>query len=642
MRCYPRRVGETRLALEDTVQAHLKTLGPQLETLQRSPNSTIVPPELNDTAGRRAMDLLVPVRALGNELELRDTIGEGGMGVVHSATQRSLGRPVAIKTLRPENRTQQDVLTLLREAWVTGSLEHPNVLPIYDVKLDEKGLPLVVLKRIEGQDWGAIMHHADAMAERFGEGDLLEHNLEVLMQVCRAIAFAHSRGIIHRDIKPDNVRIGSFGEVYVLDWGIAVALEDDGTGRFPLAVNATAMAGTPSYMAPEMLGGEDAEPLTARTDIYLLGATLFEIGTGHPPHDGRTAEAVILSVLTSEPDLEGVPAELAAVVRRCMAPDPELRFESAEAVRNAVRRFLDHRGSDKLARDASVRLSELETLVGEGAGEEVRVDAHDLLGACRAGFSAALDVWPENETARTGLNRAITSMIDYELRRGDGRAASALLEQLDHPPDDLAKRVERGVVRQREAEEKTKRLEKLGKDFDPRIGTRTRMVVSAVIGALWCIIPLVGQLTGLGKASYGGLLAFAAFAIITALALFVWARESFTKTAFNRRIAGAVLVALASHFVIIAGGWLGGRPPASLTPFYPLVWSVAVTFVSIMVDRKLWPTALTYMLVFLGASRWPEKRFYLMSLGNAVLTLNVLIAWRPRRDAPPSSELDAP
>src|SRR5690606_8689637 len=104
-----------------------------------------------------------------------------------------------------------------------------------------------------------------------------------------AVRFAHARGVLHRDLKPGNVMIGNFGEVYLLDWGIAVALRDDGTGRFPLASEATELAGTPSYMAPEMLGREAGPPLSERTDVYLAGAVLYELITGRPPHVGTSA-----------------------------------------------------------------------------------------------------------------------------------------------------------------------------------------------------------------------------------------------------------------------------------------------------------------------------------------------------------------
>ncbi len=633
-------MGDDQLALDDTLRLHLNTLGPQLRTLELSPNSTIVPLEAEDTAGQRAMNALLPARTLHNDIELKGTIGEGGMGIVRNGTQRSLGRAVAIKTLRPEHREPRDVLALLREAWVTGTLEHPNILPIHDVKLDEAGMPLVVLKRIDGQDWGEMMHNPTQLTERFGEGEALDHNLTVLMQVCHAIAFAHSRGIVHRDIKPDNVRIGAFGEVYVLDWGIAVALEDDGTGRFPLAGSAAAMAGTPNYMAPEMLGGDEDNPITVRTDIYLLGATLYEIATGRPPHDGSTAVALVSSVLKSSPNLDGVPHKLGAIVQRCMNPDPRARFQSADEVRTAIRRFLEQRGSDQLAAIANAKLEEL-VLAAKDADGVMRVAVHDLLGACRAGFSAALDMWNDNRDAQRGLHKAVATVVDYELRRGDARAAAALIAQLNEPPPLLDKRVRRGLEKQRQAEERHDELEALGKDLDPKTGTRTRMVVGVIIGTSWSLLPLLSPL-GFADESYRAELGLTVAGLAACLVLFTWARDSLTKTAYNRRLAAIVLFTLMSTFALIAGAWLRGIPPAQLSPIYLFLWGVVAGLTAITIERRIWPSAVSYTLAFLAATLWPEERFYLMSASNAVITLNFAIAWRPGRAAPPSSHAADP
>src|SRR3954468_5595472 len=149
--------------------------------------------------------------------------------------------------------------------------------------------------------------------------DALDWNLQQLGHVCHAVAFAHSRNILHRDLKPQNIMVGGFGEVYVLDWGIAVSLVDDGSGRLPLAADCHDLAGTLAYMAPEMLG--DAS-LSIQTDVYLLGAILFEIITGKPPHVTSSIAATLASVSLSEPEFPpGTPDELAAICRRAMAKD---------------------------------------------------------------------------------------------------------------------------------------------------------------------------------------------------------------------------------------------------------------------------------------------------------------------------------
>src|SRR5690606_9017841 len=155
-----------------------------------------------------------------------------------------------------------------------------------------------------GVDWGSLMHDARTVRERFGADDLLEWNLRVFLSVCNAVRFAHSRKILHRDLKPENVMIGQFGEVYLADWGIAVSLEDDGSGRLPLASEAIEMAGTPLYMAPEMLGGRESR-LSERTDLYLLGSILYEIVAGEPPPRGRSFMELLGANVGAEPGPPG-------------------------------------------------------------------------------------------------------------------------------------------------------------------------------------------------------------------------------------------------------------------------------------------------------------------------------------------------
>ncbi|HTM20603.1 MAG TPA: serine/threonine-protein kinase, partial [Kofleriaceae bacterium] len=352
---------ESLRSFEKAIAEWLETVpAEEAATLAQRPSSTIVPAPAQDTGGQRALAVLERLASGAASLQAVETIGQGGMGVVRLADQVALGRRVAVKTLRSDRRGDAAALDLLREAWVTGSLEHPNVVPVYDIGLDEQGSPQIVLKRISGHAWSELISDAERVAELFGTEDLLAWNLDILGQVLNAVRFAHSRGIIHRDLKPDNVMIGDFGEVYLLDWGIALSLRDDGTGRLPLASAAREMAGTPAYMAPEMLGNGTGVPLSERTDIYLSGSILYEMLTGRAPHDGTTALAVVSSVVKSCPDMpDDAPAELVRICRRAMDPDPDGRFENAEQLRLALRGYLQHRGSERLAAHAQQRVAEL-------------------------------------------------------------------------------------------------------------------------------------------------------------------------------------------------------------------------------------------------------------------------------------------
>lgn len=195
---------DTAQRLLKTVEAALTQLDLDVAVVEGHPNGTIRPPSREGAARG-------PAEAARSTLELEQTIGEGGMGVVYAASEEALGRTVAVKTLKPDWRKPRGVRKLLQEAWVTGRVEHPNVVPVYRIELDDEGAPMVVLKRIEGDDWASLMHDPRAIAEHYDSTDPLEWNLRVLIAVCNAVRFAHDRGVIHRDIKPENVMIGRYG-----------------------------------------------------------------------------------------------------------------------------------------------------------------------------------------------------------------------------------------------------------------------------------------------------------------------------------------------------------------------------------------------------------------------------------------------
>jgi serine/threonine protein kinase len=199
------------------------------------------------------------------DLEVLGILGEGGMGCVLLARQHSLARDVAIKTLKDADDTELSIAGLLQEARITGTLEHPGIVPVHALGLDERGSPLLVMKRIEGISFRVLLEDpAHPAWERISAAatDHVETSLEILMRVCQSLAFAHHRGILHRDIKPENIMVGDYGEIYLCDWGIATRIDD--------ASASSMLAGTLLYMAPEMLLGET---LDARSDVYLLGAS---------------------------------------------------------------------------------------------------------------------------------------------------------------------------------------------------------------------------------------------------------------------------------------------------------------------------------------------------------------------------------
>ncbi|MEO7329261.1 MAG: serine/threonine-protein kinase [Minicystis sp.] len=621
------------LELAKTIERRIEADPDLARTLVKTPRATIVPGRVVVTAGNAA---LASLRALGGSVEgriaLQRTIGEGGMGVVHLATQATVGREVAVKTLRAGAGDLDATLRILREAWVTGALEHPNVVPIYDVGVDAEGSPVIVMKRIEGRDWAALMHAPEEIARLFSVEDPLEWNLRILASVCNAVHFAHSRGILHRDLKPDNVMIGSFGEVYLVDWGIAVSLHDDPSGRLPLASEATGLAGTPAYFAPEMLLG-DPGALSPRTDVYLLGAILYEIFAGEPPHQGESLEALISSALLSTPRFpESFPSEAAGICRRALARDPLARPESAEALRIAVLEYIQHRGSRRLAfqaKQSHARLVEL--LESEPPGEDKTLAVFNLLGECRFGYRAALSAWKDNEVAQSGLDRALLAVVEHELADGDAHAAAALLREVNAPPAEIVAKVEAAVQARAEHDERLRRLEK---DLDPRVGTRTRTFIGAIFGAVWTLLPITQWIHAQrgGETTYPAIIGASLLLFLLGGALFLWARQTLTETLLNRRLSSTLGLHLVAQMILGAGAWLAGLTVVQSQTLLIFTWGMTQILLAIWVERWFALAAAVCAISFLLAARFRAALHPLMALDNLVFTTVLLRVWFPKGD----------
>ncbi|MFK7990533.1 MAG: serine/threonine-protein kinase [Sandaracinaceae bacterium] len=617
-------------AMQDTLEAALTHVGAERATIERQPSATIVPDPSSDSVDQRAKDLLdrLTRRSLSeaSPLELHETLGEGGMGVVRLGTQRALGRQVAVKTLKAELAADSaSTLKLLREAWVTGRLEHPNVVPVYDIALDAAGCPQIVLKKIEGAEWGTLMHDAAALSRTYGADDPQAWNMQIFMQVCNAVHFAHSRGVLHRDLKPENVMIGAFGEVYVVDWGIAVGLgDDDGDSWLPRARDARELAGTPVYMAPEMLGGPESR-LSARTDVYLLGALLYEILTGEAPHRGTRLMEIVSSIIESNPPFpKDAPAELVRIVRRAMDPDPDARFENAEQVRLAVSAFLRHRDGARLAARASDNLGVLRALLDDETA--LRETIYERFGECRFGVRHALDVWPDNAKARATLEEAVVAMVEYELEQDEPEAARALLGDLPSAPPELERRVDEARAK-RAAEDAE--LRRVSADLDPNTGRLTRAFVTAVVGVIWVVIPAIsGVLTanGMFVQTPGNFVVGTSIVFALLIAVGIWARDSMTRTLINRQVGGAAFVGMTclwcSQLVAHLEGWpAGSGTTAAMLPVAAIMFMLAIS-----VNRWLAVSGVTFLLGFawIHAMGWSS---FVMVVCNLVLLVNMATLW---------------
>lgn len=539
-------------------------------------------------------------------VELGATIGEGGMGVVRHGTQHSLGRAVAIKTMKQGSRSTQGTRRLVQEARVMGALEHPNVVPVHDVTTLE-GAPAIVMKRVEGEVWTTLLARQD-----------LPERVEVLIQVCNAVAYAHSRGVLHRDLKPDNVMVGRFGEVYLLDWGIAVALTDAAPPDLPRAATEHQLAGTPAYMAPEMALG-DGTRLGVHTDVYLLGALLYEVLTGGPPHTGFDARAILADLFTFDPCFpNGTPAPLARLCTWAMAHDPADRPRDAESVRAELQRWLRLRPTLALRDDTLVEAARLSAMD----------DADDALrrfGAVRFGFLQVLRELPDDAEARAGLVTATATMVDKALAAGDAPGAHALLRELPDPPAALAERV-RAALHAREAE--AARLRQVEAQLDPRLGQRTRMFVVAVMGAVWCGSPLLGWWTG-WPVRYPGAVHHTALLAGMVAVLGIWARDSMSRSTVNRRIV-AILAALPlGQFGCILLGWMQDLDPLQTAAWVVGWWGALALTLTVAVDRRALPATLGFALASALTAHRPAWFLPVAALANLLVIGNVGWIWLP-------------
>lgn len=287
---------------------------------------------------------------------VRQFHARGGIGEVWLAEDMAMGRPVALKRLRERRADQHD--RFLGEARITGQLEHPGIVPVHDLGVDDDGCPYYVMTFIRGRTLKDVIE--DYHAGRSSGGDPPEVQrcrlLEIFVKVCEAIAYAHHRGVIHRDLKPDNVMLGPYGETLVLDWGMAKVLnvpdeQRAGGTQAPLTyatastkTQAGLVMGSPWYMAPEVAEGRAADA-DERTDVYLLGATLYHMLTGHAPREGRSVEEIIKLARHAAPPLPrqvkaGVPCALEAICLKAMARDRKNRYAGALELAADVQRFL--------------------------------------------------------------------------------------------------------------------------------------------------------------------------------------------------------------------------------------------------------------------------------------------------------------
>jgi tRNA A-37 threonylcarbamoyl transferase component Bud32 len=596
-------------------------------------------PDVGTTIVPRRPSMLLSVEATelavespGSEVDFTGQLAEGGTAIVHLAHQRGLEREVAVKVLKPEVSNPRTRARLLKEARLTGALEHPHIIPVHTIARTAEGEPLLVMKRIDGISWRQFIEAPDVRADAFAGETPFEKHLEVLMQVAKAVHYAHTRGVVHRDLKPENVMIGRFGDVYLLDWGIAVRFDEG-------EVREEQVAGTPGYLAPEMAGG-GAHPISPRTDVYLLGAVLHELLTGEPPHHAPTMQAALFKAWRSQPPVYGpeIPADLAALCHKSMARDPADRLPDAEAFRLALVEHLKNRTSIGVAREASQRLAQLQAAVAQRDPAPV----HRYYGAARFGFEHALRIWPANEAAQGGLQTTLEQMITFELDQANPNAAEAIIADLPEARPELAARIFQVRAEATARELELANLRALERDLAPEVGARTRVRLALIIGALLAALAMGAgffsrRILADGQLHPSQYLPHGVLLVTLAGGFLFWKRKTLLRTGLNRRISLMTLM-------VVAGGALAFRGVAALTglPFLPLIplefvlYGVGIAVMGFATQRRL---ALAALPEFLGAVVMVLLPRYLFEIaGLTVAATLVVMAWVWQRDVTPNAD----
>lgn len=283
--------------------------------------------------------LLLPITP--GRFEDRGVIAKGGMGSVHVAFDTVLLRKVAQKFLDQSQENDASILQqFIEEARITGQLDHPNVVPVHELALGQSGQLFFTMKYIDGETYGNRIRkfHLEPAPEE------LYRLLQVFLKVCDAIGFAHQRGVIHCDIKPDNIMVGSFGQVYVMDWGVALlrpGAEGESVQLGESQRNTHYVGGTFSYMAPEQAWGRP-EDISPATDVYGLGGLLHYILTAKPPNYDTTRLDGVGNPrnIARESTLPLVPPGLCQIAERALSSRPLKRHATAAELKEAVETFI--------------------------------------------------------------------------------------------------------------------------------------------------------------------------------------------------------------------------------------------------------------------------------------------------------------
>jgi serine/threonine-protein kinase len=402
--------------------------------LRASPDAATAAPPIQDTSVVDA-DLSQPLSGEGPRYRKGELIGLGGMGEVRLHRDARIGRQVALKTLRGDRSSNAALARFVREARVQGQLEHPSIVPVYDLGIDDDGRPFFTMKRVRGETLSHIIERLAARDQEFSARFTRHRLLSAFARICLTIEYAHASGVVHRDLKPSNIMLGDFGEAYVLDWGVAKlthgteieSVEPAEAGVENAKVTREGeLLGTPLYMSTEQLWGRQAS-LDGRADVYALGAILFELLTLEQMRKATSLKQIVETVRLVERASQrarGVPPELDDLCFRAVQPDPAARLGSAKELADGIERYLEG------DRDIAARQAQARRLVDEARAGLARPGGADAAARVVAMRSAlkALALEPDDPDAQQLLvslmgdtSGALPPEAEIELAESDVR-----------------------------------------------------------------------------------------------------------------------------------------------------------------------------------------------------------------------------
>ena len=475
----------------DSLSIIARALGHSSQTAQNPPpdvpQELMVPvePEPEPTPGfekGQVLELIDRFQIIGGEEGVQ--IGEGAFKRVYKGQQQSTGRPVAVKQLK--QLKSENVRSFLSEGRAQAGLEHQSIPPVMLLG-DQAGKPsLLVEKLIQAPEWSSLLHSELTLAQ----------NLAILVKVSQAAAYAHLKcDLVHRDIKPQNVLVSEFGEVYLVDWGLAVQVSDepklDEAVRQLKEEPAGYILGPPMYMAPEMALGSN-QLSTPATDVFLLGAILYEILTGHAPYNAFPRTAVLRAAAHWFPDLpDDAPEELKAITLKAMAKDPAERHIDAGEFADAIQRYQSHVVADEQTAEAERQFAELQQRLTDPSHSSSPSSTLASLIAAADRYRLAGKRWSDSlaeanearakepdEYTRRGMERSLSGersareeLIAFATQTGDLALAESQVEELANITSNRSEELKRSV----EAAQAKRRRERV-----QRVGAIAATVVTAV------------------------------------------------------------------------------------------------------------------------------------------------------------------